>query len=91
MHLKKSFVYRNSSHPGTSTSIDANWSLPATGSRDAGIELRFDMGNEGKRERLAVHIHRMDFALIAELMAEADREFAIHAFAKAMIKSKRKM
>lgn len=90
MLLKKSFVYRNSAHPGQATSIDTHWALPPTGERDAGVELRFDMGTEGKSERLSVHIHKADFAAIAEQMAEADREAAIQAFAKALIKSKLK-
>ncbi|MDP9854528.1 hypothetical protein [Agrobacterium tumefaciens] len=88
MLLKKSFVYRNSAHSGSTSEIDANWSLPPTGDRDSGIELRFDMGTEGKKERLAVHIHRNDFALIASIMMEADREVAIKAFGKALAKSK---
>lgn len=88
MLLKKSFVYRNSAHYGQATSINANSSVPPTGNKDAGVELGFDMGTEEKRERLAVHIHKSDFAAIAEQLAEADREAAIQAFAKALIKSR---
>lgn len=88
MLLKKSFVYRNSAHSGLTSEIDANWSLPPTGDRDSGIELRFDMGTDAKREKIAVHIHKSDFALIASIMMEADREVAIKAFGKALAKSK---
>ena len=68
--------------------IDANTLSPPTGYRDIGIELQFDMGTDAKREKIAVHIHKGDFALIASIMMEADREAAIKAFGKALAKSK---
>lgn len=87
MQLKKSFAYRNSNHPGKA-SVVLEQSTPPTGYKDAGVEIRFDMGTEEKRERLAVYIHKSDFATIAQQMADADREVAIRAFSKALIKSK---
>lgn len=87
MQLKKSFAYRNSAHRGKA-SVFSEWSMPPTGHKDVGVEIRFDMGTEEKRERLVVYIHKSDFAIIAQQMAEADREAAIQAFSKALIKSK---
>lgn len=87
MQLKRSFAYRNSAHPGKS-SVFSEWSMPPDGTNNPGLEIRFDMGTNEKRERLAVYIHKSDFATIAQQMAEADREVAIQAFSKALIKSK---
>lgn len=87
MQLKRSFAYRNSAHHGRA-SVFSEWSMPPTGQKDAGLEIRFDMGTNEKRERLAVCIHKSDFATIAQQMADADREVAIQAFSKALIKSK---
>lgn len=86
MQLKKSFAYRNSNHPGKAP-VYSEWSMPPDGTNNPGIEIRFDMGTEEKRERLSVYIHRNDFTTIAQQMAEADREATIQAFAKALIKS----
>ncbi len=88
MRLKKSWVYRNSAHAGRTNKIDADWHMPETGTKDMGVEFRFDMGTADKSELLAMHIHHADFELIARFMAEADREKAIQAFSKALIKIK---
>lgn len=53
-----------------------------------GVEFRFNMGTPDKDELLAMHLHHADFELIARLMAEADREVAIQAFAKALVRTK---
>lgn len=87
MQLKKSFAYRNSAHPGKAP-VSSEWSMPPDGTNNPGLEIRFDMGTEERRERLAVYIHKSDFATIAQQMADADREVAIQAFSKALIKSK---
>ncbi|WP_112539695.1 hypothetical protein [Agrobacterium sp. El2ro-1b] len=87
MLLKKSNVYRRGGS-GATQEIDAECHNPGTGAKDMGFALSFDMGTAAKREKLAVFIHNSDFALLASLMIEANRDAAIQAFGKALAKSK---
>lgn len=88
MLLKESNAHRRSIHRGVTTAIKANWAASDRGDGHNGVEIQFDMGTAGKNEKLAVFIHNEDFELIARLMAEADREKAIQAFSKSLIKTK---
>ncbi|MBB4067005.1 hypothetical protein [Gellertiella hungarica] len=85
MKLKRSWVYRRSVHAGRTTSIDAEWVMPPTGALHHGVEFAFDLGTDEKSEKITLFLHNADFENIARLMAEADREKAIQAFAKALI------
>lgn len=88
MLLKKSYVYRNSAHWGSTSHIDVEWAVSHKWTKTNGVELLFDMGTADKHEKLIVHIHKTDFATIASAMAEADWDAAVRAFSKALIQSK---